>query len=448
MLRRLVAHTACAALICATSTICARAYAETPQTAAPERAADDVPRPLTLDAAIRIAVRRSDAIDATRQAAQATREAGEARGALPAPELIGSALRVPLARPWALGDAMMVSVSVRQSFPANGALGARQRADEIRATALEQSASDRERHVARDVAHAFVEVQAASLRHDAHLAHARALTQIVEVTRARLDAGGARAVDVARAEAQRAMVDADLATETAAIARAKAQLNALLRRDPYAALEVVPLGDAKSSVIDARTALRMAREGRADVRAVDANARALDEEAAALRQEARWPKWSVTAGWTAPTGAIPGHGYALTLTTTLPWLWGPEKDLARAGASRAIAAHSEAREARARVVTEVASANADAVAYAEKLDALVSRALPASQSAYAIALSSYAHGDGDAVSLLGAQRAVVEAEVAVIDTRVRLAHAVTELEWTVGARSTSAGGRRADGGSR
>ena len=121
---------------------------------------------------------------------------------------------------------------------------------------------------------------------------------------------------------------------------------------------------------------------------------------------------------------------------------------ANCSASRAIAAHSEAREARARVVTEVASANADAVAYAEKLDALVSRALPASQSAYAIALSSYAHGDGDAVSLLGAQRAVVEAEVAVIDTRVRLAHAVTELEWTVGARSTSAGGRRADGGSR
>ena len=111
--------------------------------------------------------------------------------------------------------------------------------------------------------------------------------------------------------------------------------------------------------------------------------------------------------------------------------------MARAGATACGALGrgwgSELSEQRALLRTEVAVALADVQATAARVAVLAARAKPAADASLEVALSAYQSGQGDVMALLRAEKDVVEVDVAVVDARTMLAHALVDVDAATGA---------------
>lgn len=399
------------------------------------RADDAVPRPLDAATAVRLAVERSDIGRATSASAEATRAAGDAESRLPDPEVMAEAWQVPLSRPYALGDAGMVAVWIRQTLPAPGVRARREAGREAEARASLATGRDRLRLLARDAAHAFVDLQSAEVKRASHVAHRDVAARLVTLARARLGTPAGRLTDVTQAEVERARLEADVAVEGAMVLRATARLNGLLRRPDAATIEPTPLPDPETvaSTTSPTAALPVAESNRGALAASRARREAGDAMRDAARREAAVPSFTVGAGWFAPTAMMPFHGYGLSVGATLPWIWGGARARARASEAESRAATHELAEGRAEVRTEVAAAFADVHAAALRVAVLSARAKPAADAGLEAALVAYQSGQGDAAALFRAEKDVVEVDVAIVEARTMLAHALVDVDAAVGA---------------
>lgn len=392
-----------------------------------------LPSPLDAKTAVRLAVSRSDVTRAAEASARAAEAMGEAESRLPDPEVMAEAWQVPIARPWALGDASMVSISVRQAIPAPGVLGARKTARGAEGRVAALGGRERTRSLARDVGHAFVDMQAAEIRRASHVAHRDVATRIVTVARARLASPAGRLVDVTQAEVERARLEADVAVEGAMVTRAAARLNGYLRRPVDAPITPTPLGEAETVALRADQIVAIAEASRPELARVAAQRDAEDAAREAAMREAKAPTFTVGAGWYAPTMLMPFHGYGVSLGASLPWVWGGARARADASAAQARASSHELSEQRAMLRTEVAAALADAQAAAAKVAVLAARAKPAADASLEVALTAYQSGQGDVMALLRAEKDVVEVDVALVDARTMLAHALVDVDAAAGA---------------
>lgn len=382
-------------------------------------------------AVLRAAVSANPGIRAAEQRSHATSVAAGGSGSLPPPEIMLQIWQVPIARPYALSDAGMIMVGVGQTFPSPGARGARERAGEQMATAERAMSVDRARNIRRDAEHAFADYVESSARHSIHLDHRTIAQRALALARAR-HAGGASLTDVTQTEVELARVDAEVIGDRSRIIGARARLNALLVRDVSAPLGRPRSGEPEISGWDLATEVAKAREARPQLRAAEAEHQARAEEANAAAQEAKLPSFSVAALYFAPVGPMPVHGYGANASMSLPWLWGEASSRRDAAREQAEAARSEARAAAIPVNAEVALADANMRASALRLQALRDRALPASRRAFDAAWAGYEAGRTDVLTLLMAQRAVVDVESDVVVARATLDHALAELDASVG----------------
>lgn len=402
----------------------------------PARADDAaVPRPLDAPTAVRLVVERSDIGRAASASAEATRAAGDAESRLPDPEVMAEAWQVPLSRPYALGDSSMVAVWLRQTLPAPGVRSRREAGREAEARASIATGRDRLRLLARDAGHAFVDLQSAEVKRASHVAHRDVAVRLVTIARARLGTPAGRLTDVTQAEVERARLDADVAVESAMVLRATARLNGFLRRHEGAPIEPTPLPEPETvaPTTSPTAALPLAESNRAALAASRARREAGDAMRDAAQREAAIPSFTVGAGWFAPTMTMPFHGYGLSVGATLPWIWGGARARGRASEAESRAAAHELAEGRAEVRTEVAAAFADVHAAALRVAVLSARAKPAADAGLEAALVAYQSGQGDATALFRAEKDVVEIDVAVVEARATLAHALVDLDAAVGA---------------
>lgn len=399
--------------------------------AAPSASAD-IPQPLDRTTAITIAVERSRGATASRATAAASRTLAKAEGRLPDPEVSAEAWQVPALRPLAFGDASMISFWLRQTIPAPGTRASRSEVREGEAEQADAVATDRARTVAREAAHAFVDVQMAEARHASHVAHRDVAERIVALAEARLGTAGGRAVDVSSAQVERAKLDADVALEARRIERAHAKLNGLLWRPLDASLVTVSLGDPEGVTLDRARAFTLAAAHRPELRQVRARLTAAEASMHAERREATLPTFTVGAGYFVPTSLMPSHGYGFSASATLPWIWGSASDRARAASSEVLGATHEEAELENAIRTESATALAEVQAATARLAVLRSRAKPAADAALGFALTAYQSGQGDATALLRAERDLVEIDIAIVEARAELAHSLAELDWVLG----------------
>jgi len=380
---------------------------------------------------IRAAVGSHPAIRAAEQRAHATSLTAASAGRLPPPEIMLQVWQVPIAKPYALGDAGMVMVGLGQTFPAPGSRGARERAGEQLANAERAVAVDRARLIHRDAEHAFVDYVEASARHAIHLEHRRIAERALILARAR-HAGGASLTDVTQAEVEVARVAADVIGDRAREQGSRARLNALLARDPFAALGPPSSGEPEIAVWELPVSLAKALQARPQLRAASAERDARTEEARAAAHEAALPSFSVAALYFAPVGPVPIHGYGANASMTLPWLWGEASSRRDAAKEHAEAAGSEARAASIPVNAEVTMADMAMRAAALRLQALRDSALPASLRSFEALRAGYEAGRTDILALLMARRSVVDIETEIAAARAALDHALAELDASVG----------------
>jgi cobalt-zinc-cadmium efflux system outer membrane protein len=379
----------------------------------------------------RAAVERNPAVRAFEQRAKAMKTMAKAEGGLPAPELMGQVWQVPFSRPAAL-DSQMVMFGVTQSFPAPGVLSAKEQASAAQANEELAMASDKARMTMREAGRAFSDYLESSERYGLQRAQMQIARHLVAVAEARHAAGGAL-IDLTRAQVELARIQADVLTDATLIKSAKARLNVLLAREPGA-----PLGapvQAEPMVPDsAPGALRArAEKARPEVRQARAQEEAREHAARAAEREATWPSFALGVLYFPPTTAMPHHGYGVSASASLPWLWGGSRNRSDAESQLARAAHTSVEATRIPIGAEVVAAEAAAQTAALRLQVLRERALPASQRSFDVARAGFETGRTDLTAVLDARRAVFDLEREIIAARSDLDRGLTDLEAAVGA---------------
>lgn len=394
------------------------------------------------DLLVRLAVDRNPGLKAAAHRVTATKDAAQSEGSLPPPELSFDIWQVPFRRPVSFGDSQMISVGLHQRFPAPGSLSATEEGMTKQADVEDAMIQDRVRTLTTEVAHTLVDLQEATAMEDNHLAH-KSLADQIEKTAIARQAGGGPLSDVTMARVETASFEADAMSQSALEFKARARLNALLARPIDASFARASL-PAPSTVNATMTdVLVLAQSHRAELRAAraqDASERAL---ATAARREAVWPEFSLGVAYFAPTTLMPEHGYGLSASMSLPWLWGAASHKSDGRESLERAAALDVDDAKLRISIEVATAFGAVKASEARLLALQNRALPAARQALDAGLASYGAGQGDLLTLLRAERSVVDMEQQIIEARASLEHALVDLDAASGAfvpRGPIAGG--------
>jgi cobalt-zinc-cadmium efflux system outer membrane protein len=391
----------------------------------------DLAAPLDRDAVIALAVARNPTLTAMAHRARAMIHAGRAEALLPSPEVGVAAQNLPLTRPYALGDAGMYMVEFQQRFPAAGSLDARARsmAEEAQATLAELTTE--ERLTAQRAADAFAEYAQGAQEHALQLRQLALLDRTSNAVRARYSTGGTALADAARIELEVANTRRAVARTEGDVARARAALNALLRRPasaPLGAPRDVPPETVRLSLDEL---LARAATSRGMTLAADARLRAAGARRDAADAEANNPELMVGLGYWQDPRMRPGFG--LSFSMSLPWLWGPERERV-AQAEEEEAAESSTRDAaNVDAQSEVAAARASLAAIEAQLRVVDEQALPAVHRAIDALMAAYATGNANLLEWVDAARSTLELEMEKVSLGGDLAHSVAALERAVGA---------------
>jgi len=254
--------------------------------------------------------------------------------------------------------------------------------------------------------------------------------ELTTSTAARVDAGRAPRLDLLRAQAEEALLQARAATATEDRRAAWAALALLDGLDPSAdgrtdgALPPAPTPEALASV----RAADLARHPALAAAAAEVDAA---RAAATLERRRRLPGLSLALGLTAGDPGLPGTDRSAALGLTVP-LGSPgaaaERE-ARARQAAAEAAYAAALREQAAMREE---AYHRALGAQAQLQAYRSAALPAAEQAATLTREAYVAGRGDLVRVIEADRALLEAEIGQLDARLELALAEADLKLATG----------------
>lgn len=360
-------------------------------------------------------------------------EGARAEGSLPPPEAMVELWQVPLSRPYAVGDAGMLMLSLRQEIPAPGSLGAAARASEADAHAETVARTAIERQLLREADRAFADYVEATSREGVRQSFVSLSDDVIASSRRRYAAGGSLS-DVARAELERARLDAELRMDAGAVRGAVARLNVLVGRRPDD-----PLGAPRPSAPETVGApldalVSRAMSGNTEAALADASHAADVQRADAADVRSKTPSFLVGLDYFHPVGGMPA-GWGATASMSLPWLWGEAGHRAGSAHETAAASASTAEAVRLRVRSEVAGAWIQAKTAESRFVSLRDGVVPAAKRTLSAAKAAYASPSGpELLSVLDAARAAFDVELDTVAARGELDRALAELDAAVGAR--------------
>lgn len=380
---------------------------------------------------VRVAVEKSPAMRAAAHREKAAKLRAKAASSLPDPELMLDVWQIPISRPYAVRDAGMVMLGVKQAIPAPGSLSLRESATELEARVARAEQSEALRKLTRDVGHTFADYLEATRQHHIHERHIAVARRVLEVARARYAAGG-MLTDVSQSEVELSRSRADAAGEEARLRSLKRRLNALLSRPADAKLgppvdEGLMTVDLSASEIERRALAR-----RPDLEMAQAKRAAAEAEQRVADKEAGAPSFTLGGLYFPPTRGETEHGYGASFSMSLPWIWGGPRQKRAAQRESVKAAGAEISQARLDAGAEVASSMSAVEGALERLKVLERETLPASRRNLEFSLTGYETGGTTLVTLLTAQRDVVDVELEIVMAKATLDHALTELDFAAG----------------
>jgi outer membrane protein TolC len=391
----------------------------------------DLGGPISRETIVALAVARSPGLAEVAHRARSMLHGAKAEGALPAPELGLEAWNLPLARPYAVGEADMYMVELRQRFPAAGSLDARSRAMADEAHAIVAELASEERQTAQRAAEAYADyvhgVRDHALAHD----HLALLEQMQGAVRARFTTGGGGLADAARIDLEIAKTRRAIARLDGEIARARATINALLRRPADGPLgppsDVAPM--TVRLPVDAL--VTQAQEQRGTFVAARDRIRAAQGRREAAEAEARWPEFMVGVGYWQDPNMRPGYGASVSMS--LPWLWSGHRDRIDEAREREAAEAAVLAGASVEAQSEITEAHARIVTAERELRVLQTQAVPAARRSIEAIRAVYTTGSASLLEWVDAARSLLDLEMEGTDISAELARAVAALERSVGA---------------
>jgi outer membrane protein, heavy metal efflux system len=390
----------------------------------PARAADDaakadtaIDRELATEARLPtilrvIGARNPDLREASERAGAAEARAAASRR-LPDPELKGELWGVPLTHPVGFDRANTIMLGLRQSFPAWGTRDARERAAREDAASAGDTAEARRQEVVAQARRAFAAYARADREYRIHLEHVGLTSRIVEVARSLYQVGRGGQQDLLRTQAELSRLHVDVAGVEQQRRSAQALLNALMDRDPDAALGPAPDVSANDALAgqdvpaNAERALEQRPELKAAARAVKRSDAALD----VAKREADLPALMVGADYWYMPMAPDRHGYGAMVSMSLPWLNPGHRDEVKAAERSGAAERSALRAQQAAARYQLRDADAKLRAARETLALVHDRVLADARRSFEAAQASFQSGGGDVTPLLDAARSYLQVRI-------------------------------------
>jgi outer membrane protein, heavy metal efflux system len=391
---------------------------------------EEPPALLDRDEVVKEAVAQSPALALMAHRVRALVHAGRAEGSMPSAELNLEAWNLPLERPYSLNEADMYMVELRQRFPAAGSLDARARSMAEEAQALLAEVSSEERVVAERAAMAFADYEHAFVERRLQERQLALLGRMNQAVEARYATGGAGLGEAARIQVELSRTERALARIEGEIARARATLNAVLRRPPGAPLGEPRRAPAETVRLPVEELMKRAEANRGATLSADARLKAATARRNAAEAEAHVPEFMVGLGyWQDPT-MRPGFG--VNASMSLPWLWGPGRERV-AQAREEEAAEKAAREnVGVEAQTEIATVHAQLRALESELLVVEDRGLPAARRSFDAFAASYSTGNTTLLDWVDVTRTVLDLEMEAAELHGDLARNIASLERAVG----------------
>jgi outer membrane protein TolC len=361
-----------------------------------------------------IGERSPDLREVAERVAAAEARAG-ASGRLPDPELKGELWGVPLTHPVGFDQAQTLMIGLRQVFPAWGSLEARARAAREDALVAGDTSEARRQEVAAQARRAFAVYARVDREYRIHLEHVGLTSRLVEIAHSLYQVGHGSQQDLLHAQAELSRLHVDVAGIDQQRRSTQALLNALMDRDPDAALgpppEMSPMEALAATPTgpadDDRQLERRRPELKAAARAVQRSEATLD----VAKREAELPSLMVAADyWYMPTQSVQ-HAYGAMVSMSLPWLNPRHRDEVKA-AERANAADRSAQRAqRAAARFQLRDADAKLRAARETLALIHERVLADMRRSFEAAQASFQSGQGGVTPVLEAARSYLQVRI-------------------------------------
>lgn len=322
-------------------------------------------------------------------------------------------------------------IQISQMLPFFGKLDLKREIAAWDARKARASARDVENQVAYRVKVAYAGYHGAHLAMEENKRLAVNLRQLAEVAKQRYAQGAAPQSDVTSVEAERGMLDAELAKLEAERQSAQARINRLLARNGAAALpqrpEARPLPDPSRLKID-----RLLARGQSESPALEVGRAAVASAAAGQRLAERNALPDIEIGVGAMREDNRVTSYKFMIGTSIPLQWGRISAEQREASAMAGAVRARADALTQDFEADLRSAHAMFIATATRQRILERTSIPQARTALESALSGYQVGTMEFSAVIAAEQTLRRAVIDSISNRYEQQNQLAEIERLIG----------------
>ena len=388
---------------------------------------------ITLDEIEREAMANNPEIRAAEARVVVARARTPEAGALDDPMFMYRNWGTPLQKPWDWNQAQHMFM-YQQSLPGSGKRAARTEVVKQQAAESEAQIEVVRREIGVRVRKTYYDLLRSADEHRIHDQQMELSKQALESATVKYTVGRVPQQDVLKAQIAMTRLADHLVMLDEEEASARAELNALMGRDPGASLEVIGKYGTPRTLPNLGELERVALENRPELKAIAATGNVADAQLA-LARKAYTPDFTVAGGYMLmPDGSMFRNNYMAELTVSLPWLNRRKHDseIKEAQAAREVVRSEQNSQVNAAFL-EIQQALIQARAAERSLELYRDTLRPQAEAALKSAAAAYQHDRTDFLNLIDSQNLLLDVETSYFKAAANFDTRVAELERAIGA---------------
>jgi len=389
--------------------------------------------PLQLDAVVTEALKQNPEIEAARHRWEAAKERAPQAAALDDPEFKIEFFNTPENLNVTRSENTIFGLS--QRFPYPGKRGLKESLAVKEAEMVAALLRAKERDVAAQVKNAYYEMFLAHKAIEIHHRQIELLKETFEIANSRFRAGKGAQVDVLKSTVELSKLANELPVLDQQLETAKAKLNLFVGRAPQSPLgePVEPVGPRQIGTWPTLDELHQrAVQNRPELRALDLDI-ARNQTATALAQKQFYPDFNVMVERFQNFGARDGFGGMVSMSLPFSFWTKPKYDAGiREAAANLDSAKAAFQALRNQIMFEVKDFLAKIEAAEKMITLYKTTVLPQAQQTLESARIGYQAGKAEFLTLLDAERAVKDFQLAYYRALAESEQRIADLERAVG----------------
>ena len=394
---------------------------------------------MTLEEIEREAMANNPEIRAAERRVAVTKTRVSGAGVLDDPMLMYRNWGTPLSKPWDWNQSQQMFM-YQQTLPGPGKRAARTEIVNQQVAENDAQVGVLRREISVRVRKAYYDLLRSADEHRIHDQQMDLSKQALQAATVKYTIGRVPQQDVLKAQIAMTRLADHLVMLDQEEESARADLNALMGRDPGAPLEVVGhYGEARvlPSLLDLE---KIALEQRPELKTIAATSGVADAQLS-LARKAYTPDFTVAGGYMLmPSGSMFRNNYMAELTVSLPWLNRRKHDneIKEAEAAASVVRSEHDAQVNAAFL-EIQQALIRARAAERSLKLYSDTLRPQAEAAFKSASAAYQHDRTDFLNLIDSQNMLLEVETSYFTAAANFDTRLAELERAIGAPLAASG---------